>query len=359
MSTFSAYEKMPSSMKKTNLSTTELAKAEKTRWVVTEKVHGANFSFVYDKGTLRYAKRRGYLAWSDNFFGYQCVVSAIEGRMQNLFEDLSATVPGTRFTIYGELFGGHYPHPKIAPIEGVNAIQTGVYYTPEIKFYAFDISVEAEDGLKKYIAYDTAITYFEKFDIFYAKPLFVGKLSKALDFNPRMNSTIPRQFQLPELKSNLMEGVVIKPYTHIAIFDKNASRGRPILKVKNAEFDEEDKFHQAKKWYYNVPEGVASLSEDTATVVSDMKRRFVTRNRLQSAISKIGPLDFGDTQRVEEIKREFVSDIVEDYPAEDIRHFTQDQLLWVKERIAADVGKLMLELNRSQAIRTSSHKNNR
>lgn len=338
---------MPTSMKKTNLSTKELAKAEsRVRWVVTEKVHGANFSFVYENGALRYAKRRGYLAWSDNFFGYQLVVSAIERSIQHLFEDLSTTVAGSKFTIYGELFGGHYPHPKVALVEGVNAIQTGVYYAPEIKFYAFDISVESEGGLKEYIDYDTAIAYFEKFDIFYAKPLFIGKLSKALDFNPHINSTIPSQLQLPEFKSNLMEGVVIKPYKHSDTFEENSSRGRPILKVKNTEFDEEEKFHQAKKWHYNVPEGVTSLSEGTATMVADMKRRSVTHNRLQSAISKIGPLDFGDAKRVEELKQEFVKDVFDDYPAEQTLYLEEDQLLWVKERVAADVTKLILDCKR-------------
>jgi hypothetical protein len=75
---FSPYEKMPTSMQKTHLSTQELAKAERVRWVVTEKVHGANFSFVYEKGALCYAKRHGYLAWLDNFFGYQLAASAME-----------------------------------------------------------------------------------------------------------------------------------------------------------------------------------------------------------------------------------------------------------------------------------------
>lgn len=43
--------------------------------------------------------------------------------------------------IYGELFGGEYPHPEVNPVSGVQAIQTGVYYSPRIEYCAFDIAV--------------------------------------------------------------------------------------------------------------------------------------------------------------------------------------------------------------------------
>ena len=46
MSDFSSYEKMPKSLKKLNLSQRDYAELDKVQWVVTEKIHGANFSFI-------------------------------------------------------------------------------------------------------------------------------------------------------------------------------------------------------------------------------------------------------------------------------------------------------------------------
>lgn len=65
MTQFSSYEKMPSSLKKLELSEKEFSQLEKLLWVVTEKIHGANFSFIYENGQLRLAKRKDYLAWDD------------------------------------------------------------------------------------------------------------------------------------------------------------------------------------------------------------------------------------------------------------------------------------------------------
>ena len=90
MSDFSGYEKMPNSLKKLGLSESDFSKLEKLKWVVTEKVHGANFSFIYENGVLKFAKRKDYLSWKDNFFGFQLVVNQIEDQVIKLFEDLSS-----------------------------------------------------------------------------------------------------------------------------------------------------------------------------------------------------------------------------------------------------------------------------
>lgn len=62
MNEFSGYEKMPSSLKKLGLSENDFSQMEKLKWVVTEKVHGTNFSFVYENGNLKFAKRKEYLS---------------------------------------------------------------------------------------------------------------------------------------------------------------------------------------------------------------------------------------------------------------------------------------------------------
>jgi len=336
MSEFSGYEKMPNSLKKLGLSEKDFSEMEKLKWVVTEKVHGANFSFSYENGTLRFAKRKDYLQWNDDFFGFQLVVNKLENNILRLFEQLSNAIAGEKYMVYGELFGGKYPHPEVDPIADLQAIQTGVYYTPEIAFCAFDIAIENESGSKYYLDYETAVGYFEQFGIFYAKPLLIGKFAEAMNFNIRIHSTIPKALQLPELQDNLIEGVVIKPYNQV---DQNM---RPIVKLKNPEFDEEEKFHEAEKWSF-VP-NVSSRTEDLSFIVAEL-RNYITQNRLQSAISKIGTLDRTNALRVADIKTEFLEDVIVDFNENNndlLNDLAPDEKEWIMERVHFEIHKMIL-----------------
>ena len=132
----SEYEKMPDSLNKLGFSDAEFSELKKITWVVTEKVHGANFSFVYANGLLKFAKRKEFLSWTDDFFGFQLVVNRLENKVLRLFEQLEKDLPARKWQIYGELFGGHYPHPDVPAKENLFPIQTGVYYSPDIHFCA-------------------------------------------------------------------------------------------------------------------------------------------------------------------------------------------------------------------------------
>ncbi|MDR0263475.1 MAG: hypothetical protein LBJ04_09640 [Sphingobacterium sp.] len=340
MSEFSGYEKMPDTFKKLGFNEKELSRAGKLRWVVTEKIHGANFSFVYENAQLKFAKRREYLSWTDDFFGFQLVASKLETNIVCLFERLSAAIPATKYIVYGELFGGSYPHPDVEPIENLQAIQTGVFYSPDIHFAAFDIAIEESDGNKHYLDYKTAVYYFEQFGIFYAKPLLIGKSNEALNFNIRINSNIPKLLGMPELEQNLIEGVVVKPYD---LKDLSLLSRRPILKIKNPEFDEEEKFHQAEKWNF-IPD-VVSKTESLSFIVDEL-RKYITHNRLNSAISKIGPLDMNNPQRVSDIQIEFSQDILTDFNANNqniLQELEAEDMEWIKDRLISGINRLMIE----------------
>jgi Rnl2 family RNA ligase len=300
------YEKMPKNFNHLNLTEKEISSLHKLQWVVTEKIHGANFSFVYEGNKLLFAKRKAYLKWTDDFFGFQSVVSLAEENITRLFEQLRVDIKAEKYIIYGELFGGKYPHPNVIPHPHIQAIQTGVYYCPSIHFCAFDIAVESNKK-KQYLDYKSAIAYFEQFNLFYTKALFSGKLNEALNFDIKINSQIPAQFNLPEIASNLIEGVVIKPLIHTGLSNLPF---RPILKLKNPEFDEEKKFHEAEKWSY-IPI-VTSHSEELSFLVDEMTN-YITRNRLNNVMSKIGGLDLANEKRLSEIKHEFLQDILIDF----------------------------------------------
>lgn len=331
------YEKMPKSLKSLGLSEKEVSEINKLTWCVTEKVHGANFSFVYEKGKLSYAKRKQFLKWSDDFFGFQNVVNSIENKLLEIFEQLSQNINADRYIIYGELFGGKYPHPEIEANINVQAIQTGVYYSPDILFCAFDIASE-EDGVKTYLNYESAISYFNSVQLFHAKPLFTGKLKDALEFNSRINSTIPAALNLPLLDKNMIEGIVLKPFKHNDLIDFE----RPVIKIKNPEFDEEKKFHEAEKWSY-IPD-ISSKSEELHFIVEEFNN-LINKNRIESVLSKTGAIDMSNQSRMEEIREEFLSDVVVDFNEKNdhlMDELLDDQKSWILQRIKAQIDLLII-----------------
>ncbi|MDR2237854.1 MAG: 2'-5' RNA ligase [Chryseobacterium sp.] len=311
---------------------------EKLKWVVTEKVHGANFSFIYENGNLKFAKRKEYLNWTDDFFGFQLVVSKLEDNILRLFEYLSSEITGEKYMVYGELFGGKYPHPEVDPVTGLHAIQTGVYYTRSIEFCAFDIAIETNGSDSKYyLDYETSVACFNQFGIFHAQPLFIGKFNEAMNFNIRMNSAVPKEFNLPELQDNLIEGVVIKPFNQT----DNSLFSRPIIKLKNPEFDEEDKFHEAAKWSF-IPD-VSSKTEDLSFITDEL-RNYVTLNRLKSAVSKIGELDMNNPLRISEIKTEFLEDVITDFNENNnglLNDLSPGEKEWIITRVNAEINKII------------------
>ncbi|HOV26318.1 MAG TPA: RNA ligase family protein [Pseudobacteroides sp.] len=136
-----------------------------------------------------------------------------------------------RITIYGELFGGYYPHAEVAANREVEAVQTGVYYSPDIEFCAFDIAIES-CGERSYMDYDAAVNIFENAGLMYAKPLFRGSFEKAFDYPVGFESNIPKLLGLPPLNfENKAEGIVIKPVKPMLI---KTAKGivRPIIKKR-------------------------------------------------------------------------------------------------------------------------------
>ncbi|NIG55742.1 RNA ligase family protein [Chitinophaga sp. Cy-1792] len=335
----SEYEKMPKSLKGLNLSEKSQHELNKLKWVVTEKIHGANFSFVYENHRLLYAKRKDYLQWTDDFFGFQLVAARLEDSIIRVFEQLAQDIPASRYIIYGELFGGRYPHPDVVADPQFQAIQTGVYYSPVVDFCAFDIAMENDDtGAKQYLDYARSVAYFEEYSIFHAKILFSGKLNEALNFNTRINSAVPAQLQLPTLDNNLIEGIVVKPLQHMGLTEMDI---RPIIKIKNPEFDEEKKFHEAEKWSL-IPE-VTSRAEKLSFLVEEMSG-YITENRLNSVLSKTGRADKANTTRMNEIKAEFLRDVYEDFNLDNagiLDDLSEAEARWIRDRIAMRIVGLL------------------
>lgn len=336
MESFNSYEKMPDSLQKLKLDAHQMRQLDKLKWAVTEKVHGANFSFIFEDGNLSYAKRKEPLTWTDDFFGYQLLVEKIDIAIRKLFQIISQTWQFDRCTVYGELFGGEYPHPEVKPDHKVQAIQTGIYYSPSISFCGFDIALELKEK-RNYLDYKLATKYFEDAGVFYAKPLLIGSFTEALNYDINFQSFIPSQLGLPALdQDNLTEGVVIKPMTNVVL---NTAKGkmRPILKIKNDKFSEEKKFHESKKWSF-LPEKPPT-AEELAFILPDLQA-FITANRLQNVLSKTGSLDATNTARREQVRTLFLEDVLESFEETCegmVDLLDEKKLTWLKNRLLLDI----------------------
>jgi len=296
---FRIYEKINDNFRWLNENETIRKMLDKTDWVVTEKVHGANFSITIDAQNIYYGKRKEKLNWEDDFFGFQLMVTKLEKSFYALYEICQKEFRAERCIIYGELFGGHYPHEAVAQDKRLQPIQTGIYYSPAIEFYIFDIWIEnPEDAF--YLDYARFSEALERVKLLYAKAWAIQPLHKVLTFNTQIVSPIPALLGLPPLANpSWIEGVVIKPLENISVETSKGSV-RPSIKIKNQQFLEADIYQQAQPWSFLPTE----KQQDIDFIVNEI-RCFLNENRVQSAISKIGALK-------PENKTEILEAVVED-----------------------------------------------
>lgn len=274
---FNRYSSIENSYRTKFLNKINELDVSKEEFIVTEKIHGSNFSVWYDGSEFEFAKRSQFLK-SDNFFNYQEAMKEVMPRIRKLYLAIKRDwkTAGT-ISIYGELFGGHYPHKDVEKLP-FKQIQKGVAYTNQIGFYAFDLFI---DGSLQEI--DFANKYFEEVNLFHAKTLFRGSLDDCLKYPNDFQSTIPALFGLPEIEDNVCEGVVIKPNKPLFLY----SGSRIIIKNKNEKWTEKSNVKREKK--------VINLTEDEQKIL-DVYLSFITENRLKNVISKVGLVtqkDFG------------------------------------------------------------------
>jgi Rnl2 family RNA ligase len=304
MWSFIPYEKIVESPDSWQLDERGYRQLRKVSWVVTEKIHGANFCFITDGQVVRHANRKRFLSPDEDFFHYQRVAADLQPQILQSFSLLKQRHPSLQLLfVYGELFGGGYPHPEVAANPSVQLIQTGIYYTPDIAFCAFDAALLLGKE-RTYLDYDQAIDIWQQVGLFHAKPLFTGTFEDALTYPLGFDSTIPQQLGLPPLSSaNKAEGIVIKPLKHLLV---PSSKGeiRPVFKKKIPEFAEDKRFGLAEKW--------SEPHHDATNIPLEMLKwevfNLVTENRLHNVISKIGN---HDRKWQQQVFRLFCEDVME------------------------------------------------
>lgn len=256
-------------------------------YVVQEKVHGANLSFITNGKDIISAKRTELITDDENFYNSKYVQQKYESKVIQLYKLISEKYSDVKqVTIFGELFGGIYPHPNVEKINTAVFVQKGVYYSPDNDFYAFDILINSD----QYLDTDTVNSLFESVGFLYAKTIFRGSLTDCLEHPNNFKSKISEWLNLPDLQQNICEGVVIRPVQ--PNFFRNGSR--VLIKNKNEKWTENNNFidKEILKSLLNQQE---TLSDDAQLLCEEILK-YITENRLQNVISKIGtitPKDYG------------------------------------------------------------------
>jgi len=262
-------------------------------WVVTNKVHGANFSFWCNGEDVICAKRKSFLEPDDNFYGYQSILASYKDRVLKVTKDIQRDLNDNIIVVlYGEIFGGSYPHPDVVVKTKMGVkVQKGVYYCPLNDFYLFDITFNG-----RFMTHDAVERIGKDYGFIYAEALFKGTFEECLNFNPVFEDPLYKVYGFPKIEGNMSEGVVIKPVVP-AYFPNGA---RCILKKKNPDFAE--KTRKKKKVRKDIPEHLKEKIENISV--------YVTENRLKNVLShgdEIGQKEFGKLMKL------FVNDILEEY----------------------------------------------
>lgn len=287
-------------------------------WVVSEKVHGSNYSFwsdFYHQGHayIKAGKRSGFILDDEKFFSHEQAFDRYSESVWLMSRKLKCDL-----VVFGELFGGYY--------DGVSrgkAVQKGVQYTPDNEFLAFDIARVRGETLT-YVPHDEFETMCDEFNIPRVPTIFKGTLTEALSFINEFPTTIPELYGLHELKNNSCEGVVIKPIKLLFL----ASGERVILKNKN------DKFKEIN----NIPKhkGQASvISEEILKVITAI-RTGITDNRMDNIVSKYGEdMDFPKAMRL------LLQDSVEDTCKEEYEKLEKKDRHIVHKTLDRDIANIV------------------
>ena len=302
---------------------TDSKKIKQVQWCATEKVHGSNFCWILSENGIEGGNRSQLLEPSAPFFGWQSVQSKIKDALQRLFQILSdpqrsnslfsSTAAVVRAFVFGELFGGIYPN--MPSPSGVQAVQTGIYYSPDVEFIAFDIAVsfDSNPSERSYLNFEDTLPLLDEVGLLQVKPLMIGSYTQAVNFNNRFESGIPKMLGLPSVPNNLAEGIVIRPMRSILVPTKKGLE-RPILKSKIPEFSEDRRFHAAAKWSESSSSSSTTPWQSPEMIMADLSYELtslVTPQRIDNAVSKLGHVDASDKPRMRTLLDAFMADILD------------------------------------------------
>lgn len=246
-------------------------------YIVTEKIHGANFGIHWNKKTdeIKFSRRSGFLEEGESFYAHVKIEVGLKERMRKLVDHNKGA---ETITVYGEIFGGTLNGETA---QGSKRVQKEVQYSPETEFAAFELII---DG--RYIDPYTSYSMLDWRAGFQTVPVIgvFDTLEEALAVPNDEQSRVPSDLCYTVEGNNVSEGVVISPFMAVHYLPNGK---RVILKNKNAKFKEKGTAKVAK---------VATPLSDGDVQLHEALSTYLTENRLNAVISKekeVTQKDFG------------------------------------------------------------------
>ena len=261
-------------------------------YVVSSKLDGANFSFIYDGKEAEVASRNNVV--DGTFFNCSSVIDKYKDSVTSLYNHLWLLLAKLNapkllnIQLFGELIG-----------DGIN---NRVKYCTGREFIVFDLLITTTCDTY-YCNYEALVDMLEHFNLFVLTPEhYKGNLRDCLDYctnNLTFNSVIPKLLnnEYADLEVNCEEGFVIKPVKYLRL----KTGDRVILKCKSPEFKENSNKVKTTK--------IIELTDEENNVLNSLTE-LVTDSRLYSVTSKLGKLSTNDFGKVLGL---YIKDVIEDY----------------------------------------------
>lgn len=91
---FKKYSSIENSFYKDYVNDVRAQVSSDVKWIVQEKVHGTNTSFLCDGHDVKFAKRTSILAEDENFYDYHEILEQYHDKVLSLFRRLCQTHEG-------------------------------------------------------------------------------------------------------------------------------------------------------------------------------------------------------------------------------------------------------------------------
>ena len=234
-------------------------------WIVTEKLHGANFQFWTNGQEVKLGTRNKYVTPFDEVAFHNCgkVGIKVKPKILELFKEFTDC---KEMIVFGELFGGSY----VGFPQTSKPVQKEILYCPNVNFAAFEIE---KDG--KLLSKVESLYLLKKHEILCVFPIFNGNFKEAMEFsiqNYDKPSDAYRWLGLDPITNvpNIREGHVIQPNN--TYYSKQGDR--VIIKHKN-EF-----------WSESRTSNPTSKISNHTNPLMEAAINMITANRLKNIISQ-------------------------------------------------------------------------
>lgn len=280
---FRKFESIENTYNKSNVSKIVFNNLNVGEWIVTEKLHGANFSIYIEKGVVIGFGSRNQFVDGSFYDSADLQKELKEGIEDGIFLAAENTKVNAKLfldkdfilkrddqiVIYGELVGSR--------------VQKEVYYCDDIMFYMFDI---VQNG--KVLDKDVARMFYSNIYQYAvcAPAIHSGRFEDCITISNTFNSCVSKK------GNNEAEGIIIEPVT--PMFYENGKR--ILLKNKTRQFSEKN-------------DGIVNIKLKELTekdnAIFNKLMEYLNTNRLNAVRSK------GHPERA--VPYMLVKDIIEDY----------------------------------------------